>query len=1016
MYLKQDTDQSTGNNGKLIQAEDNSTQDTLVGAKGNSSTNKEHKGTASVAFSNQAITSHCEEEDTLTDCTSEKSSGKGISESEEASKSLHGDSLCDGSKNSESDCSQRLLNPQGNYPNCPPEVDSKVVTCDSTYSFKDTVKSCEKQNVPEDKGSFQEDQSVLPHTATKNLTAAADEVPPESRKYISVKSLKLSYSDLPKSEDQSQKEKIHPRRNSSGDFEDSESLSGTWSSWSDIDSRRGSSLPRTSFQAFARQISTSSEYSLPETPFPTTSRQNSDFDFDSVLSVRDRSKSLGHVPRFVTIQLQDLTKKRIKVSKMQRRASLSQNLWQVLSENASEDSPLLDSSVSSSDLKKPYHSGWLMSPYDGKRYWCIVADILLCMFDQPTSPRAYKVLVLPGYEIRPIILVSEDENTSHNSQQLQTQDFRQDTGKYQVKLTHQNAGTEFTLCVESQKELHKWTEALRLAASLDHSISTDTDDEESSDDDTGYYSNYSYYNNNNSVFPGLKYRLPSTGSGSGQRMHTDSFNSEENFYDFSKDFLVKDDSSNLGSEFARSSPPILSDLIRVQQSDNVSTSSSTKSSPCSTLERDLDLIDVVDKVPEEADKKAKHERSASEPSRRSFGMKLAKQATKMKERMSLKTPKTKGNVPQDVTLGSLSKAKHSGELELKMKTGWAKYWCVICNKNLYLFKSSQSDEMAEMILSLSGCQASKSQREKLPNVLKISHPAYKRVYLQASQHVDLLKWVDFINREGSPLASSASDSHIKWGGKHKDKDTPINKSNSFASLQRRFGSSHEKKANGKESKENCSPTTQRRMAMLRMSRASFLEGYDGIDDGNDNETEEQSIQDLESNMDSDVFSSSVPSVLRPCYSEDESNGSLSEMESVYSLRKKSLHGSLDDIPGLNLNGKKSKKEKKSKKKMHPISVVHTAAKEWTKASKIGYLNRKCKGPWTRYWAVLNKDTLYLYKTPEDTATVDSMALPGYKVSTDVKTAFKSRKLTFKLVHEVRDSYLLFEFIPLCERN
>ncbi|XP_070561859.1 peptidoglycan DL-endopeptidase CwlO-like isoform X2 [Ptychodera flava] len=126
---------------------------------------------------------------------------------------------------------------------------------------------------------------------------------------------------------------------------------------------------------------------------------------------------------------------------------------------------------------------------------------------------------------------------------------------------------------------------------------------------------------------------------------------------------------------------------------------------------------------------------------------------------------------------------------------------------------------------------------------------------------------------------------------------------------------------------------------------------------------------------------------------------ITQKESVYSLRKKSLHGSLDDIPGLNLNGKKSKKEKKSKKKMHPISVVHTAAKEWTKASKIGYLNRKCKGPWTRYWAVLNKDTLYLYKTPEDTATVDAMALPGYKVSTDVKTAFKSRKLTFKLVHE-----------------
>ncbi|XP_070561860.1 uncharacterized protein [Ptychodera flava] len=383
-----DTDQSTGNNGKLIQAEDNSTQDKVVGAKGNSSTNKEHKGTASVAFSNQAITSHCEEEDTLTDCTSEKSSGKGISESEEASKSLHGDSLCDGSKNSESDCSQRLLNPQGNYPNCPPEVDSKVVTCDSTYSFKDTVKSCEKQNIQEDKGNFQEDQSVLQLTATKNLTAAADEVPPESRKYISVKSLKLSYSDLPKSEDQSQKEKIHPRRNSSGDFEDSESLSGTWSSWSDIDSRRGSSLPRTSFQAFARQISTSSEYSLPETPFPTTLRQNSDFDFDSVLSVRDRSKSLGHVPRFVTIQLQDLTKKRIKVSKMQRRASLSQNLWQVLSENASEDSPLLNSSVSSSDLKKPYHSGWLMNPYDGKRYWCIVADIYcVCLTSLPPQER-----------------------------------------------------------------------------------------------------------------------------------------------------------------------------------------------------------------------------------------------------------------------------------------------------------------------------------------------------------------------------------------------------------------------------------------------------------------------------------------------------------------------------------------------------------------------------------------------------------------------------------------------------
>ncbi|XP_077998076.1 uncharacterized protein LOC144451164 [Glandiceps talaboti] len=720
---------------------------------------------------------------------------------------------------------------------------------------------------------------------------------------------------------------------------------------------------------------------------------------------------------------------------MQRRSSLSNDLWQTLSDQVSEDFAFLESPVSPTDLLRSDFKGWLVDSKDGTRYWCIVADILFCMFDSPTSQNARKTLVLPGYDVKPFVFLSE------NTHQSPSHATATGVSKYQFKMIHQNSkGTEFVFDVENERELQKWVKVLRLASSLDYNIISNTDDEESSDENADFYGNYGRYNNNDLDLPAVKYQLPTspTAMNSSHRNRSKSENAKRAFFDLTDDLERKESNATSSAErrlvFARTSPPI--GESGVSRDDFSYSSSSAKSSPCGSLERCASLglrhsssASAVVDAPRRSLTEIRHDRASTEPTRFTLGMKLAKRASKVKEKMSsFRSVKVKTNHTDAVTVGSLSNVKHSGELLQKMKSTWIKCWCAVSSGNLYIFPSNQETEVADICMPLVGCKASQSQKEKVPNLLKVSHRDIKTIYLQTNNFAELIQWIDLLNKEAYELHKSASDPNLF------EKDTGIHKSNSLAVMQGKVGRIYEKNENAGSQRKHISaeksPATEKRMATLRMSRASFAEGYENFNGENDPEsqpaenintqTEGHSIDD------DDVFGTttttttrttktplaeSTVSFHRTVHSEDES--SQSEMEcspraSSRGLRKMSIHGSLGDLPGA-ITNEKVKKVKNSKKKGRPGSMVKIAANEWTNPIKTGYVNRKSKGPWTKCWMVLNEDTLYVYRTPEDMVTMDTTHLPGYKVSTDVKTAFKSRKLTFKLSHEgSRSTYIATE--------
>ncbi|XP_006822570.2 uncharacterized protein LOC102800563 [Saccoglossus kowalevskii] len=586
-------------------------------------------------------------------------------------------------------------------------------------------------------------------------------------------------------------------------------------------------------------------------------------------------------------------------------------------------------------------------------------------------------------------------------------------GKYQFKMTHQNAkGAEFVFSVENEQELSHWIRVIRLASTLDCDFSSDMDDDDSSSsDDTGYLGNLSCYSNNNNdlELPAAKYQLPclspditggianSTPGKTFFDLTNDEQKSDQKTFNTEKSRMIFDSSLTSVSSQPMSCNSLGHRTAMRNSVGSYDRSVSVEDSQCSLVDGLLD--------------KGKHDRASTEPSR-SLGMKLAQRALKVKDRVSsLRVNKQHRLASNDTTtVKSLSDIRISGELQRKTKNTWVNCWCVVSQRNLYVFKTHQPEELVESIVPLLGCKVSKSQKEKVPNMFKISHPHYKSLYLQAFKFSEMLQWIDVLTKATIPMRASYSDSKLKTTSTLKP-TIPLSKSASFNMLHDKFGAGPIKKsngvANGKITIE--SPVARKtNMETLKMSKASFLEGYENGKSNVDSHDLDDIIDELASIEDhDDVFVSSSA-----CHSEDDSSQSDLEFSTPRPLRKKSIHGSLGDIPGTALqnNGKKNNKNvKSSKKKLRAKTVIQMPAADWTNPTKAGYLNRKNKGPWVRCWIVLNNDTLYTYKSPEDTHTLDTIMLPGYRITTDVRTAFKSRKQMFKLSHEgARSTYFSSE--------
>ncbi|GFO05761.1 hypothetical protein PoB_003226600 [Plakobranchus ocellatus] len=56
--------------------------------------------------------------------------------------------------------------------------------------------------------------------------------------------------------------------------------------------------------------------------------------------------------------------------------------------------------VSTSDVSPADVEGWLVDQLRGRRVWCVLSDMLFCVFERPDAPTSKQVLMLPGCKVR----------------------------------------------------------------------------------------------------------------------------------------------------------------------------------------------------------------------------------------------------------------------------------------------------------------------------------------------------------------------------------------------------------------------------------------------------------------------------------------------------------------------------------------------------------------------------------------------------------------------------------------
>ena len=137
-----------------------------------------------------------------------------------------------------------------------------------------------------------------------------------------------------------------------------------------------------------------------------------------------------------------------------------------------------------SDLVLPDHVGWLIDQSNCQRKWCVIADMLFCIFSTDRTDNPERVLILPGYEVKAIHFNSamQDVKSSQGESSRLNLSTTTISGmcKFQFTIENLSAKTELVFGCESQESVDEWVSVLKLAASLDTEI-FDIVDEQSGD-------------------------------------------------------------------------------------------------------------------------------------------------------------------------------------------------------------------------------------------------------------------------------------------------------------------------------------------------------------------------------------------------------------------------------------------------------------------------------------------------------------------------------------------------------
>ena len=166
-----------------------------------------------------------------------------------------------------------------------------------------------------------------------------------------------------------------------------------------------------------------------------------------------------------------------------RRATFGSNLIQKLKgkvkEAARMDSGYLTDVVTRSSIEVPDKTGWLTDMSSGEDKFCVLADMLLCVFDGEEDEHPIKVIMMPGQTVKSTVYSSAKPDKLSKPHADPTKTLSGFT-RFQVTLDNHVTLEKNVFGTGTQRNLDSWVDMLDMASKLDSNV---FDDEEFEDNE-----------------------------------------------------------------------------------------------------------------------------------------------------------------------------------------------------------------------------------------------------------------------------------------------------------------------------------------------------------------------------------------------------------------------------------------------------------------------------------------------------------------------------------------------------
>ncbi|CAH1239991.1 IPCEF1 [Branchiostoma lanceolatum] len=424
-----------------------------------------------------------------------------------------------------------------------------------------------------------------------------------------------------------------------------------------------------------------------------------------------------------------------------RRESISHTLQLALSQTRPE-LPVLSHPVALSDLTSPDQQGWLFSETDGTRYWCVVADMLFCMFEEESSEQAIKVLVLPGYDVKALTFQSEKVRAEPSDHGGDEHDEKQQgtlkrarslttsgMGRFQFQLSYENfQDAELVFSAEDEAEVQSWVEALTASSELDPDFFTDSGTEQDGES-----------SEENAVSKLSAYKPSPKQARKRMDLVNQSLCSSSDSEDDQRRVQIA---------------PISSLQTPTKDKGALSRESSPRTSPqLSRKAAHSPKPKVVSKL---------FGNKSPMQKKKKLGVNIVHKVSTLKDKVTGQLVRSKYMRSDSNT--KLEDAVISGQLHRKGKLSWSKCYCIVSGRQLYCYKSHKMDSEPDVVVSFAGASVESYETEKRPHAFKITEVNGKTTFLSAMDSAELNRWMTvlkaavYTNEENSKTFKSSFSS------------------------------------------------------------------------------------------------------------------------------------------------------------------------------------------------------------------------------------------------------------------